>query len=81
MSIVHGFGGLKVVNGVLSLNPFIPTAWQQYSFKIMFRGHLLKVTVKQGETTIDHQEGDDFQMKVWDKTYSISKESTINIKK
>lgn len=81
MSIVHGFGGLKVVNGVLSLNPFIPTAWQQYSFKIMFRGHLLKVTVKQGETTIEHQEGDDFQMKVWDKTYSISKESTINIKK
>lgn len=81
MSIVHGFGGLKVVNGVLSLNPFIPKAWQQYSFKIMFRGHLLKVTVKQGEVIIEHQEGYDFQMKVWDKIYDLSKESTINIKK
>ena len=46
----------------------------------MFRGHLLKVTVKQGEVIIEHQEGYDFQMKVWDKIYDLSKESTINIK-
>lgn len=80
MSIVHGFGGLRVVNGMLSLKPFIPKAWEQYSFKIVFRSHLLKVTVKQDETLIEKQEGNDLQLKINDKVYTISKGSTINIK-
>ncbi|WP_163194333.1 glycoside hydrolase family 65 protein [Clostridium thermarum] len=79
MSIVHGFGGLRVVNGMLSLKPFIPKAWEQYSFKIVFRDHLLKVTVKQNETIIEHQEGSDFELKVNDKVYALAKGSTINI--
>ena len=79
MSIVHGFGGLRVVNGILSLNPFIPKAWEQYSFKIVFRNHLMKVTVKQNETIIEKQEGSDLELKVSDKVYIISKGSTISI--
>ncbi|ANS76728.1 maltose phosphorylase [Paenibacillus yonginensis] len=49
MSVVQGFGGLRVMQGELVLNPFIPEHWHSFSFKVMFRGARLKVNV-QGET-------------------------------
>ena len=79
MSIVHGFGGLRVIDGMISFKPFIPKAWEQYSFKVVFRGHLMKVTVKQNETIIEKQEGNDLEIKVNDKVYTITKGSTISI--
>ncbi len=46
MSIVQGFGGLKIINNTLSLSPILPKAWKTYSFHILFRNKKLKVTVK-----------------------------------
>ena len=45
LAIVEGFGGKRVKNGKLSLNPAIPEQWKSYSFKIRFRGALLEVNV------------------------------------
>ena len=45
MSIVEGFGGMRVVNNMLSFQPKIPKQWQSYSFKINFRNQILKVHV------------------------------------
>ena len=46
MSIVHGFGGLRVRDGELVLKPFIPSHWKSFSFKVMFRGSRLNISVK-----------------------------------
>ncbi|HET8809380.1 MAG TPA: family 65 glycosyl hydrolase domain-containing protein, partial [Flavobacteriaceae bacterium] len=53
MSIVEGFGGMRIVEGKLAFNPRIPKQWKTYSFKVNFRGNLLKVTVKNGETIFE----------------------------
>ncbi len=45
MSIVEGFGGMRVINDKLSFNPRIPEEWDSFSFKINFRQRILKVTV------------------------------------
>lgn len=45
MSIVEGFGGMRVVNDTLSFNPRIPEKWKAYSFKVNFRDRILKVKV------------------------------------
>lgn len=45
MSIVEGFGGLRVKDSVLHFSPKIPEQWKGYSFKINFRGQVLKVDV------------------------------------
>ena len=45
MSIVEGFGGMRVIEDKLSFVPRIPKQWQSYSFKINFRKRILKVTV------------------------------------
>jgi maltose phosphorylase len=50
MSIVEGFGGMRVKNDTLHFEPKIPQQWQAYSFKINFRNQILKVAVNQTET-------------------------------
>ena len=46
MSIVEGFGGMRIKNGQLNFFPKIPKQWKSYSFKINFRGKILKVSVE-----------------------------------
>ena len=50
MSIVEGFGGMRVKNDALHFEPRIPKDWNGYSFKINFRNQILKVSVHQNET-------------------------------
>ncbi|GGO00124.1 glycoside hydrolase family 65 protein [Saccharibacillus kuerlensis] len=55
MSVVHGFGGLRVQDGRLILNPFAPESWKSLSFKVGFRGARLKVKVTGGRTTVENE--------------------------
>ena len=50
MSIVEGFGGMRVKNDTLHFEPKIPKEWKGYSFKINFRNQILKVAVNHNET-------------------------------
>ena len=45
MSIVEGFGGMRVIDDKLNFTPQIPEQWKSYSFKINFRNRIIKVTV------------------------------------
>ncbi|WP_397445857.1 glycoside hydrolase family 65 protein [Polaribacter sp. R77954] len=50
MSIVEGFGGMRIKNSMLSFAPKIPKQWKSYSFKVNFRNQIIKVIVSQKET-------------------------------
>ncbi len=58
MSVVKGFGGMRVRDGELHFTPFIPDQWKSYSFRIEFRGRVLKVKVsnEKTETILEHGE-------------------------
>ncbi|WP_445756081.1 glycoside hydrolase family 65 protein [Polaribacter sp.] len=58
MSIVEGFGGMRVKNNTLSFEPKIPKQWISYSFKVNFRNTIVKINVQQNGThfTIDGNE-------------------------
>ncbi|MET4082381.1 maltose phosphorylase [Pedobacter sp. UYP30] len=47
MSIVEGFAGMRVRDGKLHFNPFLPSKWKHFSFTIGFRGAMLKVNICQ----------------------------------
>ncbi|WP_029033483.1 glycoside hydrolase family 65 protein [Salinimicrobium terrae] len=51
MSIVEGFGGMRMVEGKLSFNPRIPEGWDSYSFKVNFRDQILKINVAPEKTS------------------------------
>jgi len=50
MSIVEGFGGMRVVEDKLSFATQIPKQWQAYSFKVNFRNNIVTVYVTENET-------------------------------
>ena len=50
MSIVEGFGGMRVKNDALHFEPKIPSEWKGYSFKINFRNQILQVSITHNDT-------------------------------
>ncbi|MEC8831392.1 MAG: glycosyl hydrolase family 65 protein, partial [Bacteroidota bacterium] len=72
MSIIEGFGGMRIKDGKLCFSPKIPEQWDMYSFKINFRNRIIKVTVTQNGTTFNIDEGDSLEVLVNDTPISIS---------
>jgi maltose phosphorylase len=77
MSIVEGFGGMRVVNGQISLKPLIPGQWKSYSFKVLFRGNLLNIFVSADEVGVINEEGEDVSIFIKDDEYKIEKSSSL----
>ena len=57
MSIIEGFGGLRIQEDTLSFTPKIPKEWKGYTFNVNFRDQILKVNITQKETSFN-LEGD-----------------------
>ncbi|MEK4044035.1 glycoside hydrolase family 65 protein [Paenibacillus sp. FSL H8-0048] len=72
MSVVHGFGGLRVLNDRLVLNPSNPGHWTSYSFKIMFRGSRLKVTVTDALVTVSNETEVPASLTIHGKEYTVN---------
>lgn len=72
MSVVKGFGGMRVKNGQLHFNPFIPDQWQAYSFRIEFRDRVLKVKVSKEETEIVLEHGEPLEVVLAGKPIAIT---------
>ncbi|PJI09423.1 MULTISPECIES: glycoside hydrolase family 65 protein [Clostridium] len=79
MSVVQGFGGLQVKNDMLSLNPFLPSTWKLFSFKVRFRDTLIKVTVDSDGIKIDNESKTEMKILVNDKIYDIHALKSITI--
>ena len=62
MSIVEGFGGMRVRNNQLHFEPKIPAQWKGYSFKVNFRNAIVKVEVKQEGTNVSIEENSDVEV-------------------
>ncbi|HVW98437.1 MAG TPA: glycoside hydrolase family 65 protein [Mucilaginibacter sp.] len=57
MSVVEGFGGMRVKDGKLSFSPFLPEKWKSFSFNVGFRGTVVKITISKDTTRIKHLSG------------------------
>lgn len=79
MSIVEGFGGMRVQDGMLSFTPRIPKQWQGYSFKINFRNQILKVNVHQGETNFELDSGDELTILVNGKKVVVTPNNLVTV--
>ncbi|MFY0713779.1 glycoside hydrolase family 65 protein [Seonamhaeicola sp. NFXS20] len=64
MSIVEGFGGMRVKNNMLSFTPRIPKQWKAYSFKVNFREAIIKVNVTQNQTNFEMEGEHELQILV-----------------
>jgi maltose phosphorylase len=80
LAIVEGFGGMRVLDDKLHLNPLIPEQWKSYSFNARFRGILFKVKVTGKEVLIRNLSENLLQLSVYKKDYEIEGLGKICIK-
>ena len=79
MSIVEGFGGMRVKNDALHFEPRIPKDWNGYSFKINFRNQILKVSVHQHETNFTLEGDTKISVFVNGKEVSVEPNSLVTV--
>ena len=72
MSIVEGFGGMRVKNNALHFAPKIPKEWSGYSFKINFRNQILKVEINHQETKFIMEGSDSLEVFVNEKPILVA---------
>ena len=58
LSIIEGFGGLRVINDQIHINPMLPDAWKAFSFKINFRGTIVKIEASEEKISVKHNNKD-----------------------
>lgn len=79
MSIVEGFGGVRVLDDKLSLTPRIPEQWQAYSFKLNFRKRILQVTVTKGATKIKLEGNEQMSIRLNGKRIELNPREEITV--
>lgn len=81
MAVVQGFGGMRVKNGQMHFAPFIPGKWASFSFKVGFRGALLKIKAHKEGVTIQNQSGKEVSLFVYGHEYKVAANSEVDVKK
>jgi maltose phosphorylase len=71
MSVVKGFGGLRVKDGKLHFNPFIPDEWKSYSFRLEFRERVIKVRISADGVHTELESGEPIEINVKDKVVQL----------
>ena len=79
MSIVEGFGGMRVRNNQLTFEPKIPEQWDGYSFNVNFRNQIIKVIVNQNETHFELEGDEDLQIIVDEKEITITPNNLVTV--
>lgn len=71
MSIIQGFGGLRVREGELVLQPFIPSHWKSFSFKVMFRDARLNVNVTEGSIIVSNETEVPAAIRIYGQSFTV----------
>ncbi len=78
MAMVYGFAGLRITEAGLRLRPIKPDVWDGYSFRINYRGQMIKVRVAECIEIVCEKR---FELFIYDKHYIIDKELKIDLEK
>jgi len=77
MAVTKGFGGMRVKDGHLHFNPFVPEQWQSFAFKVRFRGHLLKIEASKGKVQIVNETRKELTVFVFGQSYQVGNGLTV----
>ena len=77
LAVVKGMGGMRVKEGQLYFNPFLPDKWTSMTFKIQFRGATIQVKIKSNETSLENLSTKDISINLDGTAYTIPAKSAI----
>ncbi|MDA0303322.1 MAG: family 65 glycosyl hydrolase domain-containing protein [Bacteroidetes bacterium] len=64
LSVVEGFGGFRVRDGIPEFKGVLPEAWRSLQFLVHFRGRQLEIRIEPAGTLVTLLHGDPLQVKV-----------------
>ena len=79
MSVVEGFGGMRIKGDHLYFNPRLPENWDELSFCINFRGSLIEVNFASGNCHIKNHSEADSHVIIRDQMHTLAPKSTTEI--
>lgn len=79
MTFVQGFGGMRVRNGKLHFNPFIPRGWKSYSFRINFRGAHLEILMDTAQFRVINHSKDKIRLVIAGKETELASGSQVTV--
>lgn len=81
LSIVEGFGGMRVRNDCLYLNPQLPKQWKSYAFKVNFRGCLIHVEVSDAKVKVTPSNAVNVDLNVFGNRLSLLDGKAIEVQR
>lgn len=77
MSVVEGFGGLRIKDDTLYFNSFLPETWKSLSFKTIFRGRTIKAKFEGKKTILTNESDQPLTVLVRDAKVTIPANGTV----
>lgn len=71
MNIVYGYGGMRSDGEILKFSPTIPELWESYSFRILYKGSIVTVTVTKDKAIFKAYGDFGIDIVVYGKSYHI----------
>jgi maltose phosphorylase len=78
LSVIKGFGGMRIKDNTLSFTPYIPNKWKSYSFRIEFRGRVIKVKVSSQRVETTLESGDPMELLINKEAVLLSHNKTYD---
>lgn len=79
MAFVQGFGGMRVRDGRLLFNPFIPKGWTAYTFRINFRGAHLELSMDTHHFRVINHSRQAIQLIIGNKDYELPSKGELTV--
>lgn len=80
-AIVNGFAGMRCQQSKLRFEPAIPEEWEEYTFRLRFRGRLLEIQISKQEAKFTLIEGTEIQFLVGEKEIILQGEGETYVEK
>ncbi len=81
MMIINGYAGLRIYDGKLHFKPITADGWQSYSFKLRFRGSIVRVEISSEKARFELIEGGDVPIECGENVFALSeKNRAVEIK-
>lgn len=73
LAIVEGFGGKRIRDGKLSFDPQIPAAWRKYSFRMLYHGQPVELSISHDGAVVMHRgEGEPLSIIIWGREHVLT---------
>lgn len=79
LSVVKGFGGMRVHDHKLSFNPFLPVQFEAIGFKVKFRDVVIQCSIAQTGIKVSNHANLDVAIMVYQNEYLIPAKGTVDI--